>query len=61
MQTEHEEQFNAERERNQISMTCRKWVKIGNSHRHSCWKAKGHPGPHECSCWYEWSKENSNG
>lgn len=52
MQTEREQQYNGDRER-QKSMTCRKWVKVGNSHRHVCWKAKDHPGPCECSCWYE--------
>lgn len=54
MQVEHETQYNAERERNQASMTCRKWIVIGNSHRHTCWKSRSHPGAHECSCWQEW-------
>lgn len=54
MQQESEEQFNGGRERVPSLVMCRKWRKGNAGHRHLCWKAKDHPGPHECSCWEEW-------
>jgi hypothetical protein len=36
----------------EVAVMCRSYRKAGE-HRHLCWKAKGHPGPHECSCWVE--------
>lgn len=59
MQTEQEEQFNADRERKQ-PRTCRATqVAVSTSvpHVHRCVKYTTHKLRHSCVCFYEWDKE----
>lgn len=56
MQTEHEEQFNGERERNRQCAARVQAVSTTVPHVHRCVKQANHKLNHSCTCWFEWKK-----